>query len=60
MCMRLHVTGGGAGIGLACVKALAQAGATVVAVDIDEKACRWGSPFGRERPLYRALPCTAP
>ena len=35
------VAGGAAGIGLACVKALSQAGCTTMAVDIDEQALRW-------------------
>jgi len=35
-----HVTGGGAGIGLACVKALAQVGSIVVAVDVDKQALK--------------------
>ena len=55
VCMCLHVTGGGAGIGFACVKALAQAGSTVVAVDIDEMGCRRGIPSPWRMPAVQHI-----
>ena len=42
------VTGGAGGIGLACAKALAMAGADVILADVDDKRLLQGSRFARQ------------